>query len=84
MVSDLANSDIEHMNFLKDPYTVMRIYAKRQMNFYKFKLDFPCSLATGSPYTSLPIDGGGLGWGWLQRFIFTLPLIPSRQGRGDF
>src|SRR6266567_7480886 len=38
------------------------------------------------PKPSLPLDGGGLGWGCnlllLDNFLFTLPPTPSRQGRG--
>jgi len=36
-------------------------------------------------FYSLPLDGGGLGRGWQADTtypVFTLPLSPSRQGRG--
>mgnify|MGYP003394420220 CR=1 FL=1 len=49
---------------------------------------------SGTTKHSLPLDGGGLGRGWQRQTgrelpdhnaavtVFTLPLTPSRQGRG--
>jgi len=40
--------------------------------------------AAGFPNISLPLEGGGLGWGCFVMIIFdTLPFIPSPRGRGD-
>jgi len=40
--------------------------------------------ASEFPNNSLPLEGGGLGWGCFAMIIFdTLPFIPSPQGRGD-
>jgi len=44
----------------------------------------PCGLATGLPYSSLPLEGGELGRGCWTTSSYTLPLIPSPQGRGSF
>jgi len=38
----------------------------------------------GFPYTSLPLEGGRVRVGVIKMLVFTLPLIPSPQGRGDF
>jgi hypothetical protein len=50
----------------------------------EFNQKIPRCSASGFPNNSLPIEGGGLGWGCFVMIIFdTLPFIPSPQGRGD-
>jgi hypothetical protein len=49
-----------------------------------FNQRIPRCSASGFPNNSLPLEGGGLGWGCFVMIIFdTLPFIPSPRGRGD-
>jgi len=56
-----------------------------------FNQRIPRCSASGFPNNSLPIEGGGLGWGCFVMIIFdTLPFTPSSprrvfdpRGRGD-